>query len=266
MIKVTAQMDPRQREALTQLSEKVSAELVRGVGLIYANALRTASPPHGGSATMKSTAKANSVGILQLKKRIAFDISGEEYPQNIIAYGRPVRARNGVYLVLDENGNKVRPSGSFAIITPGSVGRGKDHLPMETPEEVYSQGKWKNGRWVGDGKVHFVSAAPLRAFVKKKQAQAGFLISGWAEGARKFSKAKNLPTGFFAKLGGAGSGALRVSGGQAVGELVNAAAHRPGPADRFNERRVLKLSEMGVAAQRKNMMAWYAREAKKILK
>lgn len=266
MIKVTAAMDKRQMQALTELSEKVASELVRGVGLIYANALRTASPPHGGNATMKSTAKANSVGILELKKRISFDISGEEYPQNIIAYGRPVRARNGLHLVLDENGNKVRPSGSFAIITPSTVGRGKHALPMETPEQVYAQGKWENGRWVGDGKVHFVSAAPLRTFIKKKQAEAGYLISGWAAGARQFSKAKSLPSGFFAKLGGSGSGALRADGGTAKGELVNAAAHRPGPADKFNERRVLKLSEMGVAAQRKNMMAWYTREAKKILK
>lgn len=260
---------------LARATGEASARCAQLTGTVYANALRTLTPPHGDGATLASTARKNSKGITKLRERIAEDIMGGPTP----TFARPVRRYDGNWMAFDSSGHYTEGNGNFGLVVPTVKKFGKAAVPMEDPARIIKDGYFRRRRGAmrrirqkHDG-PHFVTASALRALVRRKQKLAGYSISGWAHGARLFSTAKNIPGGFFASLGGAGDAGLWDGPSSFVpgtvdareGWLENDAIHDAKHKSRFVDHTVYSVARHALDKMRKNIISWYTKKAKQIL-
>lgn len=285
--------------AMQYAAQAAAARSLRLSGVVYANALRTLTPPHGVGATMQNTQKAKNTGILKLRERIAEDIMGGAEP----TFARPVRRADGSWMALDAKGHYTEGSGHFGFVVPTASKFGDSVVPIEQPAHRLRLSRWyrrkgsmRRYRATHDG-PHFVTAASLKALVKHKQKNAGFTISGWYHGWRFFSTAKNAPTGFFPSLRGPGSAGADAD----LDELVTTFEDKGGwgyadvaprsetlrafayvdtmdayiasqtwpdvlkNKSRITERAVFTVAQHALRAMRQNILAWYKKKAKAIL-
>lgn len=262
--------------ALARAAGEAAERCAQLTGTVYANALRTLTPPHGDGATLASTARKNSKGITKLRERIAEDLMGGPTP----TFARPVRRRDGSgWMAFDSSGHYTEGNGNFGLVVPTVKKFGKAAVPMEDPARIIKAGYFRRRRGAmrrlrqkHDG-PHFVTASALRALVRNKQKMAGYSISGWAHGARLFSTAKNIPGGFFASLGGAGDAGLSDGSSGFVpgtvdareGWLENDAIHDAKHKSRFADHTVYSVARHGLAKMQENIKKWYLKKAKQIL-
>lgn len=265
--------------ALSRAMREAQAQCLKLSGTVYANALRTLTPPHGQGAKMKDTAKKKNKGIDALKGRIEADLMGGKAPTK----ARPVRRADGTWMAFDAAGHYTAGGGNFGMVVATKKKFGKIPVPIETPEQVLAKvgqrvylrkGQARFWRAKQDG-VHFVAAGALRAFVAKRKKQAGKGISGWAHGARFFATGKNIAAGFFAELGGAGAaGQSATPGGSAVADVeplegwMENKAMRGGlkQKDRMLSSTVHSVARHALQTMEKNIRNWYMKKAKQILK
>ena len=263
--------------ALQYAAQAAAERCLRLSGVVYANALRTLTPPHGVGATMQNTQKAKNAGILRLRERIAEDIMGGPEP----TFARPVRRADGSWMALDAQGHYTEGSGHFGFVVPTVSKFGDSVVPMEKPEPLLSGSRWYRRKGSmrrfphAHQGPHFVTAASLRALVKKKQKMAGFTISGWYHGWRFFSTAQNAPTGFFPALGGPGSAgaddAQPLSAASAYVEPIDGFIESSAWPDalknkhRITDSTVNSVAQNALRAMRKNILTWYKKKAKAIL-
>lgn len=276
--------------ALAHATREAQAQVLRLSGTIYANALRTLTPPHGQGATIKSTKAKKTKGIVELQARIAEDIQGGPSFSAV----RAVRKADGSgWLAFDTHHNYTEGGGHFGLVVPKNetftAADGTVHkVPIEDPEAVYRRYKrWvkKNGRrrvWgPGHDGPHFVRIGKLRSFVAKKKKMAGYTISGWAHGARFFSTSAtaNIDKGFFPELGGAGSAGSDAA--EYAAPAANAALAEAEPASGWMEsqsfapalknksiitdRTVNAVADHAIGKMKRNIVQWYKKKAKAIL-
>lgn len=270
---------------LAHAARAAAGRCVQMTGTVYANALRTLTPPHGQGASMASTRAKKSVGIVKLKERIAEDIMGGSTP----TYARPVRRRDGSgWMAFDESRNYTEGNGNFGLVVPTVKKFGKHTVPMEDAARVISGGRFRRRKGAlrrmrreHDG-PHFVTASSLRALVKQKQRMAGFTISGWAHGAEYFATGERIARGFFAELGGPGAAGSDIPMAIDDGQIADYSAVQDGVAggfisndafpdalknkNRITGRTVEQASRHALAKMEKNIVAWYKKKAKEILR
>ena len=193
--------------AAAHAAKVAQVQCVKMTGTIYANALRTLTPPHGNGSTLKDTAKKKSKGILKLHKRIAEDIMGG----TATPYGRPVLAKDGRWLAFDTEGRYTSGGGHFGFVVPTRDTFNGTRVPFVDPEQVLASSRWYKVRGsyrrypAAPQGINFVRAGALKSAVAKRLKRAGFTISGWAPGARYFATGANIAKGFFEGLGGRGA-------------------------------------------------------------
>ena len=263
-------MDAEKWHALKKLQGALAETALRQRGVIFANALRTVTPPHGKGATMASTAKKDNDGIRALRKRIAQDIAGVDDVEQISAYADPVLTRSGKWIALQTGTKKLALSkGNFGFIVLSSTSYRGKRVPLAKPAEVYGKPVFKRGRAHVSGvwAPVFVKAAALRAFVKQKQAHAGKFVSGWVHGYLAFG-GKSVPAGYFRKLGGAGYGRKQGSGEKLRGVMGNEAAPDAAMATRaaMREKRALRIAEPALRTNARALAKWYKKKMKELLK
>lgn len=192
--------------AAAAAAQVAAKRVIKLSGTIYANALRTLTPPHGEGATLQNTRGKRSKGILKLRERIAEDIMGGA----TIRKARPVLTRDGRWLAFDERGSYSSGGGHFGLVVPTVNRFGKTPIPFEDPRAVlrdlvvYRQ-KGAMRRWGRPPReLHFVRPGALRAAVRENQWLAGRTISGWAPGARFFATGASIAPGFYEDRGGRG--------------------------------------------------------------
>ena len=277
--------------ALAHATREAQSRVLSLSGTIYANALRTLTPPHGQGATLQSTKNKKSKGILALQARIAEDIQGGPQFSTV----RAVRRADGSgWMAFDSRHQYTEGGGHFGMVVPknetftdrsGTVHK----VPIDDPATIYNRfARWmkKNGRrrvWApGLTGPIFVRAGKLRSFVAKKKKMAGFTISGWAHGARFFSTSATgkIDKGFFPALGGHGDAgrddstfgsspfaeSTLVESDPASGWLES----HSWPAALKNQHIVTQTAVNSVAANalakmERNILAWYKKKAKTIL-
>lgn len=265
--------------ALSHAMREAEKQCLRLSGTIYANALRTLTPPHGKGSTMADTAKAKSKGITALRGRIAEDLMGGPAPTK----ARPVLKADGTWLAFDASGHYTSGGGNYGMVVATKKKFGPHTVPVESPESVVAslgtvvkkqKGAMRRWRARQDG-VHFVAAGALRAFVRKRQAKAGFTISGWRHGARFFSTGKNIAKGFFEPLGGSGSAGQSADPASTSfadvepleGWMANDAFHGPlQQRDRIQNASVHRVAGNALKKMRAEILKWYTKKANQILK
>lgn len=264
--------------ALAHAAREAQAQCIKLSGTVYANALRTLTPPHGKGAAMQDTRKKKSKGIDALQARIEQDLQGGPAP----TYARPVRRKDGTWMAFDAAGNYTAGGGNFGMVVANQNKFGKLPVPIESPEQVLAKvgeqplthkGRVRRWRRVQDG-VHFVRAGALRALVRKRKKHAGYTISGWAHGARFFATGKNIAKGFFEPLGGAGAaGQSADPAGSAFAEVEPLEGWMQNDAflgslrqrDRIMTTTVHRTARHALDKMRKNIISWYTKKAKQIL-
>lgn len=263
-------------QKLSFLAGEVPERCVKAFGTIYARTLAANTPPHfanvGNMGEILRSKKHED--IEELREAICWNISGVPSREYIKGTVQPVPYRNlpGQWLAIDPRTRKpARPYGFFGIVVPISWAKVRgQRVPETSPEQAYAGARWDGKKMVSPNrrKMKFVRKSALSAFIKKKQAQAGKLISGWAPGARVFATGKNIAPGFFENLGGKGYGRIfKDKKGRSRGFLVNRQAYNPEQA------RILKLRMPAVIRSTSNLRAsqilkikkWYAQQAKKAL-
>lgn len=266
--------------ALAHAAREAQAQCIKLSGTVYANALRTLTPPHGKGATMQDTHKKKSKGITALQARIEQDLQGGPTP----TYARPVRRKDGTWMAFDDAGNYTAGGGNFGMVVPSATKFGKYKVPVESPEQVLSKvgeqalthkGRVRRWRRVQDG-IHFVRAGALRALVSKRKKQAGYTISGWAHGARFFATGKKgIAKGFFEPLGGAGAaGQAATPAGDAFAEVEPLEGWMQNDAflgplrqrDRIMSTTVHRTAGHALQKMQQNIVKWYTKKAKQILR
>jgi hypothetical protein len=253
-------------------------------GTIYANAMRTLTPPHGDGATLQNTRTKKSKGITKLRERIAEDIMGGPTP----TFARPVQRADGSWMAFSPSGGYTEGHGNFGLVVPTVKKFGKASVPMEDPARIIKAGYFRRRRGSmrrlrrqHDG-PHFVTASALKALVKRKQSHAGFTISGWTPGARHFSTGGSVARGFFPELGGRGAAGASEDLDKAWdncewtdwnavvetgvdGWMSNESFHDTKQLRRIDFRTVSPLVGNALAKMKKNIVAWYSKKAREIL-
>lgn len=261
--------------ALTHAAGEAVQRAAQLTGTVYANALRTLTPPHGDGATLASTRAKKSKGITKLRERIAEDIMGGATP----TFARPVRRYDGNWMAFDSAGHYTEGNGNFGLVVPTVKKFGKASVPMEDPARIIKDGYFRRRRGAmrrirrrHDG-PHFVTASALKALVRHKQKMAGYTISGWAHGARLFSLSGSIDRGFFAELGApgdAGSDEYESFGTGAVdaveGWLANDAIHDAKHKSRIVDYTVYAVARRALSKMQQNIKSWYLKKAKEILR
>lgn len=270
--------------ALAHAANAAAVRCTQLTGTVYANALRTLTPPHGQGASLASTRTKKSKGITKLRERIAQDIMGGATP----TFARPVQRADGSWMAFAPSGGYTEGHGNFGLVVPTVKKFGKASVPMEDPARVISAGYFRRRkgsmrrlRRQHDG-PHFVTASALKALVKHKQRNAGFTISGWAHGANYFSTGANIARGFFPELGGPGSAGSDVPLAIDDAQVADYSAIADGVAggflsndafpsalknkDRITERAVGTVARHALDKMQQNILTWYKKKAKEILR
>lgn len=273
-IDVHVSKDARQFQRLEFLAGEVSDYSVRTFGTFFARLLAATTPPNRWWRSPKVLRSQKNEDIKILRERISWNISGQTNPAEIEGFAQPVPYRNlpGQWLALDPQTRKpVKPRGFFGIVVPISWKKVRGQkIPETSPEQAYAGGRWDGKKVIGlqRKKIKFVRKNALKAFVKKRQKDAGRLISGWAPGARVFAIGANIEPGFFESLRGKGFGRMfKDKKGLARGVLVNKQAYNPEQASflRINMSKLVRRAEDSQAAQVQRIKNWYAQQAQKIL-
>lgn len=262
-------------QRLKFLAGQVPEKSVKAFGTIYARALAAATPPHTGAGEVGAVLRSKSQrDITILRERISWNIAGVNKPGDIQGFAQPVPFRNlsGQWLAIDTETRKpAKPRGFFGIVVPTSWAKVRGQsVPETSPEQAYAGARWDGKKLVSPTRKRkkFVRKNALAAFIKRKQTQAGKLISGWAPGARVFATGAAIAAGFFESLGGKGFGRMYTDKkGRTRGVLVNRQAYNPKQADLLKRRmsRVIRRTSDSRAAQILKIKKWYAQQAKKAL-
>lgn len=273
-MKISAEVvdDPAKWGKLQALNEELTATALRQRGVIFANAMRTVTPPHGKGATMQSTAKKDNEGIRALRKRIAQDIAGVDSPEQIEPFAEPVLTREKKWIAIRPGGGAhvlAKSKGNFGFIVLGSTEYKGKRVLLANPAAVYGEPVFRKGRahLAGQWAPQFVTAQALRKLVKRQQATAGRFISGWAPGWEAFG-GQRMPAGYYKKLGGKGYGRTSGSGAKLQGVIGNDAAPEPAmaAAAAARKRRALQIAAPALKTNQKALMKWYKKKAQEILK
>lgn len=271
--------------AAAHAAKKAQAQCLKMTGTIYANALRTLTPPHGNGATLKETANKKNKGITKLRERIAEDIMGGPSP----TFARPVRRVDGSWMAFDSSGHYTEGKGNFGLVVPTVKKFGKAAVPMEDPARVIAggyfrprKGSMRRIRRLHDG-PHFVTASALKALVKRKQQNAGFSISGWAPGARFFAVGAKIARGFYEERGGHGAAGADenldaafdegriaddrslVTSGPCKGWISNDSFHSKAQLARVSDSAVLSLARNALRKMEQNILNSYKKTARSLL-
>lgn len=262
-------------QKLSFLAGEVPERCVKAFGTIYARALAAATPPHNGAGEVGAVLRSKSQrDLVILRERISWNIAGVTKPGDIQGFAQPVPYRNlpGQWLAIDPETRKpAKPRGFFGIVVPTSWAKVRGQsVPETSPEQAYAGARWDGKKLVSPQrkKKKFVRKAALSAFVKRKQATAGKLISGWAPGARVFATGQRIAAGFFESLGGKGYGRFFTDKkGRSRGFLVNRQPYNAKQADLLKQRmpRIIQRTSDSRAAQVAKIKKWYAQQAKKAM-
>lgn len=264
------QVDAAKMQAMQKLNVQLAETALKQRGVIFANALRTVTPPHGKGATMASTAKANNEGIQALRKRIAQDIAGVDSVDQIKPFADPILTRSGKWIAVQSGTHELAKSkGAFGFIVVNSMLYKTEVAPMADPAEVYGKPVFRKGRArkAGGWQPAYVTAPLLRKFVQQRQKRAGRFISGWVPAYTAFG-GKRIPAGFYKKLGGSGSGRVTGSGCKLKGEMQNEAAPEAAMAAAAASRqaRAVRIAYGALKKNAKALSAWYAKKMKELQK
>lgn len=262
-------------QKLSFLAGEVPDRCVKAFGTIFARALAAGTPPHNGRDEAGAVLRSkNQHDIVVLRERISWNIAGVNKPGDIQGFAQPVPFRNlpGQWLAIDTETRKpAKPRGFFGMVVPTSWAKVRGQsVPETSPEQAYAGARWDGKKLVSPTRKRkkFVRKNALAAFVKRKQAQAGKLISGWAPGARVFATGKRIAAGFFEALGGKGYGRIFTDKkGRSRGFLINRQPYNSKQADMLKKSMplILQRTSDSRAAQVAKIRKWYAQQAKKAL-
>lgn len=262
-------MDAGKWRTAQQLQTQLAETALRQRGVIFANALRTVTPPHGSGATVQSTAKKDNEGIRALKRKIAQDIAGVDSAEAVQPFAAPVLTRQGKWIAVDPSTKKqAKSKGNFGFVVLHSMLYKTQLAPVEDPAEVYGRPVFKKGRaharaW----RPVLVMPAALRKLIERQQKRAGAFISGWAPAFAAFG-GKRIPAGFYKKLGGKGYGVKRGNGPALSGEIGNEAAPETAMATAVEsrEKRAVRIATPALRSNARALATWYKKKMKEILK
>lgn len=272
---LTATVNNSAFHRLQVLTEDMNERAVKAFGTIYVRQMAASTPPHPVGKGPEALSSKGHADIKSLHRRIAQDIAGVDSPAQVQAFAKPVpyRKLSGAWLAIDPStGRPAKPRGNFGIVVPTSWARvHKQAVPESTPEAAFAGARWQRGHMqpTGHRRRHFVRRAKLAAFIRKQQAHAGKLISGWAPAARVFARGKRIAAGFFEHHGGKGFGRIyKNKKGQMAGIATNRMPYSAQQGADIKKRipRVMKIARAACKVQTDNIRKWYASQAKKILK
>lgn len=267
-IATTVRMNGEKWRAAGKLQTQLAETALRQRGVIFANALRTVTPPHGKGATMQSTAKKDNDGIRALKKRIAQDIAGVDSAEAVQAYAVPVLTKQGKWIAVDPSTKKQALSkGNFGFIVVQSMLYKTELAPIEDPAAIYGKPVFRRGRaHARNWRPVMVMAPQVRKLIEKRQKRAGAFISGWYHAFNAFG-GKRGPAGFYRKLGGKGYGVKRGSGQKLSGIMGNEAAPEPAMAQAVaaREKRAVRIAAPALKTNARALAQWYKKKMREIL-